>query len=98
MGSKHNQIYKLCQSLGEVNKFKSSSLHKQIFIFDLPAAGLESGHIYALHSGLQIWHCLRMEWLQHKTKHSFLFCILFFYFLFILFYFTPISIEPKNKV
>jgi hypothetical protein len=33
----------LCQSLGGVNKFKSSSLHKQIFIFDPPAAGLESG-------------------------------------------------------
>jgi hypothetical protein len=43
---KHNQIYKLCQLLG---RSTSSSLHKQIFIFDLPAAGLESG-IAAAHS------------------------------------------------
>ena len=28
--------------VARVNKFKSSSLQKQIFIFDLPAAGLES--------------------------------------------------------
>jgi hypothetical protein len=41
-GCNNNQTYKLCQLLGEVNKFKSSSLHKQIFIFDLHVAGLES--------------------------------------------------------
>ena len=28
----------LCQSLGGVNKFKSSNLHKQIFIFDPPCS------------------------------------------------------------
>ena len=37
---KHSQIYKLCQSLGHVNQFKSSSLHKQILTW--PMTGLES--------------------------------------------------------